>query len=58
MTFEVNNAARKYYEKMGGRLYKVLSGYPEDGKLWNIYFYEWLDLSSWVKRWEQMYDLQ
>lgn len=58
MTFEVNKPAQKYYQKMGGRLYKVLSGFPEDGKLWNILFFEWLDLPVWVQKWEEMYYLK
>jgi GNAT superfamily N-acetyltransferase len=57
MTFEVNQPATKFYEKMGGRLYKILSGFPEDGKFWNIIFFEWLDLPTWVHKWEQMYNL-
>eukprot|EP00026_Physarum_polycephalum_P016504 Phypoly_transcript_17423.p1 GENE.Phypoly_transcript_17423~~Phypoly_transcript_17423.p1 ORF type:complete len:226 (+),score=29.61 Phypoly_transcript_17423:42-719(+) len=54
MAFETNKPARRFYEKMGGRLYKVLSGFPEDGKFWDVLLYEWLDLPTWVQKWEQM----
>jgi RimJ/RimL family protein N-acetyltransferase len=57
MTFEVNKPAVKFYEKLGARLYKVLSGFPEDGKFWDVQYFEWLDLPMWVQKWEQMYDL-
>jgi ribosomal protein S18 acetylase RimI-like enzyme len=56
VTFEVNYPARRFYEKLGGKIYTILEGYPTDGKLWNAIVYEWLNVEEWVQKWEQLYE--
>ncbi|KAK9695273.1 hypothetical protein K7432_013056 [Basidiobolus ranarum] len=51
ITFEQNTGGRRFYEKMGGKLFGILPNYPIEGQEYPVACYEWRDMTQWLERW-------
>lgn len=53
LTFEDNAQARRFYEKLGGRLWGILPTYEIGGGNYRVATYEWDGVTEWLKKWEE-----